>query len=329
MSFTKNVAQTTLLDASFSSVVELCDTVEQWDLDFRPFRRELCRPFARVTQLSAGDIDHSYARFGTPLDQRGAAPAKRITFTVLGPGTRLLWWRGHQVCADQILVYEQKTALQSWSGDDFETNVVSVAPGLIAALCEQLEIAEPSVAHCGEVFRARPAEMAEMRRQLTRLVSGGGSSADYHALVETLLWRWAENGVAKPVGNGLRGERNRARAMRRCLEFLNQRNIGTLTTADLRDMSRVSARTLEYAFRERFGIGPAAFIKMAKLRFAHELLADPDSALSSVADAMDAAGFWHVGQFARDYWAAYGETPSQTLARVQGPVPVRRPRMVG
>lgn len=317
MSFTKSVEQTPVLNASFSTVSELCETVVQWDLDFRPLRHEVLRPFARVMQLSAGDIDHAYARFGMPLDQRGAAPASRITFTVLGPGTRLLWWRGHQVCADEILVFEQNTTLQCWSGADFETHVVSVAPELIDALCEQLEIGVPSVATCGEVFRIRPAELMQLRKRLGDLITGGATSADYHALIETLLWRWAENGFAQASGSGVHGERNRARAMRRCLDMLNDRSVATLNASEMRDVSRVSARTLEYAFQERFGVGPAAFIKMAKLRHARDLLVNAVGDTTSVADAMDAAGFWHVGQFARDYNVAFAETPSQTLGRAR------------
>jgi AraC family ethanolamine operon transcriptional activator len=29
-------------------------------------------------------------------------------------------------------------------------------------------------------------------------------------------------------------------------------------------------------------------------------------------------GFWHLGQFARDYRETFGETPTETLARGRG-----------
>jgi transcriptional regulator GlxA family with amidase domain len=34
-----------------------------------------------------------------------------------------------------------------------------------------------------------------------------------------------------------------------------------------------------------------------------------------IADAANAWGFWHMGQFAKDYRTLFGELPSQTRAR--------------
>jgi len=73
----------------------------------------------------------------------------------------------------------------------------------------------------------------------------------------------------------------------------------------------VGERTLQYAFRERFGLAPAAFLKARRLSAVRRRLKQEPSD-ASVADIAASFGFWHSGQFAADYRRAFGEMPSQT-----------------
>jgi AraC family ethanolamine operon transcriptional activator len=82
----------------------------------------------------------------------------------------------------------------------------------------------------------------------------------------------------------------------------------------------VSERTLQYAFRERFGLTLAAFLKARRLAAVrHELMYAVDER-STVGDISATFDFWHVGQFAADYRRIFGEPPSETLwrSRVRG-----------
>ena len=76
----------------------------------------------------------------------------------------------------------------------------------------------------------------------------------------------------------------------------------------------VSWRTVNYAFREHFGLTAKAYQKAIRLeRVRRELLiADPSS---SVADVANRWGFWHMGQFAADYRRQFGELPLATKSR--------------
>jgi AraC family ethanolamine operon transcriptional activator len=75
----------------------------------------------------------------------------------------------------------------------------------------------------------------------------------------------------------------------------------------------VSERTLQYAFRDRFGLTPAAFIKARRLAAVSAMLKRADAELATVGDIAAQFGFWHSGQFAADYKRAFGELPSDTL----------------
>jgi transcriptional regulator GlxA family with amidase domain len=76
--------------------------------------------------------------------------------------------------------------------------------------------------------------------------------------------------------------------------------------------SGASKRTLSRGFRERFGLGPKAYFNYLRLnRVKSELLLG--STTRSIVDTANDWGFWHMGQFAKDYRRMFGELPSETL----------------
>ena len=76
----------------------------------------------------------------------------------------------------------------------------------------------------------------------------------------------------------------------------------------------VSRRTLQYACRSSLGIKPTSYLRALRLNGARRALRDAQS----VTEAATRWGFWHFGNFARDYSAMFGELPSQTLRRMNG-----------
>jgi AraC-like DNA-binding protein len=84
--------------------------------------------------------------------------------------------------------------------------------------------------------------------------------------------------------------------------------------ADLVRASGVSMRTLQYGFRERFGVGPMTYLRQMRLRHVHDALrrAPPDSC--RVGDMAARWGFFHGSAFASAYRKMFGELPSETLS---------------
>ena len=90
-----------------------------------------------------------------------------------------------------------------------------------------------------------------------------------------------------------------------------------LRIADLAGLTNVSSRSLFKSFRAARGYTPMTFAKMIRLKHARQLLGSGDSK-ASVAGVAFTCGFGNLGHFARDYREAFGELPSQTLARARG-----------
>lgn len=74
----------------------------------------------------------------------------------------------------------------------------------------------------------------------------------------------------------------------------------------------VSLRSLQAGFQRYRGTTLSAFVQQRRLALAREALRSAPAGASVTAIALD-AGYMHMGRFARDYKAAFGESPSRTL----------------
>ena len=86
-----------------------------------------------------------------------------------------------------------------------------------------------------------------------------------------------------------------------------------LTVRGLVRSTGVSERTLEYVFRERLGLSPKAYIRTYRLNRVRRDLIKSSQFAVKIADIANSWGFWHMGQFAKDYRKFFGELPSETL----------------
>jgi AraC-like DNA-binding protein len=89
-----------------------------------------------------------------------------------------------------------------------------------------------------------------------------------------------------------------------------------LTVADIADAAGVSARTLQATFRSELDTTPMTYVRDRRLDRARAELADAagDDAVNVTLIATR-WGFGHLGRFAAEYRARFGETPSATLGR--------------
>ena len=85
--------------------------------------------------------------------------------------------------------------------------------------------------------------------------------------------------------------------------------------SDLIKHCQTSKSTLERAFRDAYGIDPKPYLLARRLNGAREELKASDPISVCVADVANRWGFWHMGQFAKDYARYFCELPSETLQR--------------
>lgn len=102
--------------------------------------------------------------------------------------------------------------------------------------------------------------------------------------------------------------------VRRAIDYIQERLDQSLTMENISAAAKCSARTLHRAFREHRQISVMQYVKSQRMqRVRHELMSGID--ITSVTDVALKWGFSHLGQFAVDYRALFGEKPSDTLRK--------------
>jgi AraC-like DNA-binding protein len=102
--------------------------------------------------------------------------------------------------------------------------------------------------------------------------------------------------------------------VRRVEGLIEQHARDPIALEDLTSVAGVSRRTLQMGFR-RFRKAPMGYLRAVRLELARTELARGGQGAPSVAAVANALEFGHLGRFARDDKARFGEPPSQTLRR--------------
>ena len=105
----------------------------------------------------------------------------------------------------------------------------------------------------------------------------------------------------------------RSRALSAALEYLEFHEDEPVKIKQICTSTGIAARTLERAFKENFGIGPKAYQQRLRLNGVRDTLRRHGAELPII-EVANRWGFWHMGQFAKDYKTLFGELPSETAA---------------
>ena len=298
----------TVLDTRFHDLEQFMQEVQHWDLDFRAMDTGGFQ--GHLKQLVSENVLVSYARFQRGLDQAGATPLGFRTFAIPGKTCHGFWWRGHPVTNNDLLAFPPSNELQSFSRRDFEVITISLRESCLVQLVNDLGITmDPTGKR--EVIPLEPRAIQEIRKlagMIVRATDAAAASAISQVLAERLLVSAYTGAADKRVSM-----RKRDLAVDRVTEYVRSAPAPASELAGLCRIAGVSERTLQYAFRERYGMPPNVYIRRWKLNTARRLLLQADPTEATVNDIAMDLGFHHQGQFAADYRKLFLETPSATL----------------
>ncbi|HEX5393693.1 MAG TPA: helix-turn-helix domain-containing protein [Rhodocyclaceae bacterium] len=120
------------------------------------------------------------------------------------------------------------------------------------------------------------------------------------------------------------GERNNSYAVRagrdrlvqRVRKYLDRPWEEPVNIANVCEDLSVTRRTLQNAMQEVLGVSPQAYLKAIRLNGVRRALKNRNRINESIADVASEWGFWHLSQFAQDYFRLFGERPSDTRKRL-------------
>ena len=156
---------------------------------------------------------------------------------------------------------------------------------------------------------------------LSRLLIEIGRVAERPELVpmlglEDLFQRWVVALLAPTIVQQRRAEPAGQLPGRAALDSLCAHVLANLERpvrlSDLEQISGLSRRALQYAFRRHLDCTPLQWVMQQRLALASTRLSDPDENTSVTAVAQS-LGFSHLGEFSRRFAERYGHRPSAVL----------------
>ena len=305
---------------SYGDIDEFNQSTRGWQVDFRQLDRG---PIAcDLVQVVAADLMLTRVIFDRRLDQQGVAPSKAITFAVPNPAAPRIVWRSQSVPPGSMIIYQPGSEINGASRPGFEVLTLTISVPLFEAACvgagrpdlvdaaHTLEIVTPAADALGRFLAA----MQRIARHFS-LQPGRSDSprahADLHGALVSLALVALASGRPSPAG---RTNLLRTRVIRRALDVLADSSGEPVTVTALCEAARVSERTLQYAFREHFDVSPKQYLQATRLDGVRKELRR-QGPTATIADIANDWGFWHMGQFAKDYRRHFGELPSETIRR--------------
>ena len=312
---------TLLVNRHFDDFEEAAEMARGWDVEFR----QLQAGRSSTDVLQFGSPDFLVTRFSMDLayDQRGSTPPNMLTFAILDEDIRDTTTPEGAITPDGIWCFPACREFAAASGAEFRGCTLSLSESLLDEVAKLHGLSDPrSALGSGKVVRCRRADIDAIRHRLGgiyREMRNGGIGPRHPRQVNEL-----EFDLARRILEALAGPSDfvhpkmtgrRQRVLRCALDYLEANPKSPVTVSELARVAGAGVRTLEYVFKDYFGVTPKAYLTARRLVGARRELLRSDAVSTRVQDAANNWGFWHLGQFSKDYRRFFGELPSRTLQK--------------
>lgn len=291
---------------------ELAQACLHWRIDIVQTRPA---PFSGVITLAQGDyVQLGFGTYAGHFQTRGQIPPRCVSLLLAGGRSPPISY-GRPIQALDAEVLTCARAIDYASTGDCGVFAISIeaerfglaasaalGSGWTAALCHgRLRL---------RGLRERRLLMLRLFRKLRAVRRRPGLLADgnlrrlwEHAIVRDVLAATAAAVRTPPLP-----QRSRIAALAE--EYMRAQAFRPMSVLELAAAIGTSERALYLGFNERFGMSPVAYAKAMRLNGARRDLRRGD--YGTVTDIALRWGFLHLGRFASDYRAFFGESPSDT-----------------
>jgi AraC-like DNA-binding protein len=291
--------------------------VQPWDLCHTPLQRGKFRYRMRYLRLNGITMYREEFELGCRI--RGLSPAATCVIAIpLSPEADSSYWgrRPEEPCMLGMLPGGIDVTL---AGGHAQV-VALIDSSLLRAHLPQHVARDLELAAARHFLPAPPQDVCRLGSWLSALIDRAHGTpemlrypAALRSMTAAILGRLA-SAVRKLQDAPSRPRSSvRRHGLDRALAYLRHADMSRVTIPEIARAACVSQRTLEYAFRETFGLTPVALIRLHRLHAARRDLWRNDPARMTVTEIAFRHGFHHLARFSKQYRQAFGETPSVTL----------------
>ena len=305
---------------------QFADLAFNWDVSLR----QLQKGNFKGDFFSVGDKEAQVYQFSMnrSVEMRGCAPAGNNfrSFGFMREGDHSGTWCNSDIYSDNLLVWGKSGEYEAITSPEFSVNVFALSDALLneAAIATESQDAlerlpEGHLIHTTQAWSIKQSRiMLELlRHNMAAYPESCEASAYWQDIIFAIVCNITSilsenNSVDKRTAPG---SRKKFTALKRAIDFIEANEDEPVTVRDLCKITSVSERTLQHAFLEHYNVSPKTYLKAVRLNGVRRQLRHADPKTSKVTDIANAWGFWHMGQFAADYYTFFSEKPLSTLRR--------------
>jgi AraC family transcriptional regulator, ethanolamine operon transcriptional activator len=252
---------------------------------------------------------------------RGSSPSGSYEFNVIQDRNAGALWRGRALRPGMINIRKPGEPMDHRTAERYRSTGLTVDAEFVQRVATALHgvdaesiLRRPFVSSDRE--RCRSLDRS-LRLALGHLAKRNDSVA-HRVQPEEFLIEWLSAALGDALPRRFReppalGPQRRAEVVRQAEEYMLAHLDLRLSLLEICEVVGASERTLFYAFRERTGQSPKAYLKALKLNRLRQDLKEADPRTDSVHELARRWGLDHSGALAADYERQFGELPGQTL----------------
>ena len=304
-----------LLDQSFEDF-GTCMGVVDWDMDFRQL--DSGRLDVQVSAVAGENLQLVRFNINRGFHQLGSPPEGMLAFGFSAPTSSEMSSNGADAPPGSMQNFNLTGGFDIVSNAGFSGYAVIMPPDYLCELAERNEICTTLDSLNSAATQWYSANTMAVSRSLESLYraagqTDGGGLGEFAELVNEEVGTAILQELARTtVRQQIISQPYKAGVLRRVRDVLNNVDELPITVAELCSRVGSSSSSLNRIFLSEYGISPKSYIRARCLSAARDELvcAPPGTRVSDIANKW---GFWHMGQFAKDFRALFGELPSQYL----------------
>jgi len=315
-----HIARPNTANVISSDIDELAEWMGDWDNDWRQL--ETGRPHNRIRVIAGKHSVIQQVHLSHSTHQQGKAPGHLMTFGFPASNS-VKSWDGREINCPAMFDFNGTNGYDAVTRREFFGVTVSFSKENISRIAEQLKL--PATQFVGSnlphLLEGKNHPLAEFRQYLYGFCDSLPKAKvlnESHLVTAILdeelpvrLLTALVESKSEPHNQPLKV---RQKGLRLAIDFIEENCPYNPSIPDICAATNLSWRSLDRAFKECLGVGPKRYLlnlRLAQVR--RQLKSAPPR--TKVVDIANDWGFWHMGDFAREYRKMFGEAPAESLTR--------------
>lgn len=271
-----------------------------------------------LDQISLGELSIDVGAVNLPIRVMGELDSRRVSIGAFVSGAQATW-NGNPVDDSQLLLFPPGAELNGYLSTDYGWTSLVILPEWIDSIEQTTSRTNMIQAASCTSIRPDPARLSDLWQVIANIVRPAEIPLD------SLAEEWLINDLRNALGAALSAiDVPPTKVMsqpwghfiiaKRAECYMRERITEPVSIDALCLAMHASRRYLEYAFADAFGTSPSRYLRLMRLHQVRSRLKASGGQTTVTNEALR-LGFSHLSLFATQYKNAFGECPSQTLAR--------------